>query len=120
MHEVGPLAPNIVNTFRGGSYTQKLITSDTILYRSYGGAAEKIGSYWSKIAPAGPLQTQIDNALLPEWGNTMQKVTQIRIPAGATVYEGAVGEQILSGGGTLQGGGSQIYIPKIDELWLRQ
>ena len=63
--------------------------------------------------PQGPLQAQMDLALKPQWGNTAQNVVQIRVPAGTTIYEGFAAPQ-----GGLLGGGSQVYIPKVDPAWV--
>jgi hypothetical protein len=64
------------------------------------------------------LQSQLDNALNPAWGNTAENYSIIRVPQGAEVFEGVVGPQPLEGGGSLLGGGSQVYIPQVDPDWL--
>jgi hypothetical protein len=60
----------------------------------------------------------MDSALNPAWGNTAEQVATIRVPAGATIYEGATESQALSSGGSLLGGGNQVYIPRVDPSWL--
>ena len=72
-----------------------------------------MGPYWTRTKPAGPLQSRIDSALDPTWGNTATEVTTIRIPKGTTIFEGVVAPQ-----GNLPGGGNQIYIPKVDPTWV--
>lgn len=109
----GPLRDTVANTFRGGSYTESALSGETTLYRSYGGTAGELGSYWSRTPPAGPLQATMDSALNPAWGNTAQSVSTIRVPAGTTIYEGFAAPQ-----GGLLGGGSQVYIPKVNPNWL--
>jgi hypothetical protein len=52
------------------------------------------------------MQSQIDLALNPRWGNTAQQVTRIRVPKGTTIFEGAAAAD-----GRLLGGGSQVFIP---------
>jgi len=84
----GPLPEKIAKTFRGGSYTAITLSEPTVLYRVYGGTAEEIGIYWSRTPPSGPVQSIIDLALKPEWGNTATQVTKIHVPAGTTLYEG--------------------------------
>jgi hypothetical protein len=84
----------------------------------FGGDAGPIGSYWTDVSPAGPLQSIEDSALNPAWGNSAEYVSTIRVPAGTTVYRGFAAPQPLSGGGSLIGGGSQIYIPKVNPSWL--
>ena len=59
------------------------------------------------------LQSVIDSALDPQWGNTAQNVARIRVPAGTTIYEGAAAAQR-----GLVGGGNQVFIPKVDPSWI--
>ncbi|HET9061022.1 MAG TPA: DUF6531 domain-containing protein [Acidimicrobiales bacterium] len=117
-HEAGPLSPGIAATFRGGSYTERVLQEDTTLYRVYGGKAGPVGSFWSADAPTGAFQAQIDGAINPEWGNTIEHVAIARVPAGTTIYEGFAADQPLAGGGRLLGGGSQVYIPNVDPSWV--
>lgn len=109
----GPLANDVARTFSGGTYTQKVLTEDTILYRVHGGNAEKVGSYMSRTPQFGGMQSQLDLALKPEWGNTATQVTKVTVPKGTVIYEGSAASQSINGGaGTLLGGGNQVYIPK--------
>ena len=55
----------------------------------------------------------MDSALNPAWGTTAQSVSTIRVPAGTTIYEGFAAPQ-----GGLLGRGSQVYIPKVNPIWL--
>ena len=114
----GPLDDAVVATFRSGSYSEVVLDEATTLYRVYGGEAGQLGSYWSRTAPTGPMQAQIDLALNPEWGNLATDVASIRVPAGTTIFEGAAAAQSLPAGGTLLGGGSQVYIPRVNPDWL--
>ena len=109
----GPLGESVASTFKDGSYTQMVLDEETILYRAYGGEAGPLGSYWTRIPPAGPLLSTIDLALDPSWGNTARRVSVIKVPAGTTIYKGYAAPQ-----GELVGGGSQVYIPKVDPAWL--
>lgn len=59
----------------------------------------------------------IDSALNPAWGNTATKVSSIQVPAGTYIYEGAAAAQSTQIG-SVMGGGSQVYIPKVDPGWL--
>jgi hypothetical protein len=117
-HNPGPIGNDIASTFRSGSYTGEVLQSETTLYRAYGGESGPVGSYWSRTAPSGPMQAQMDSALNPAWGNAATNVSTIRVPAGTTIYDGVAASQSLSGGGTLLGGGSQVYIPKVNPDWL--
>jgi RHS repeat-associated protein len=116
-HEIGPLAADVASAFRGGSYTARVLEQSLTLYRTYGGSAGPLGRYWTATAPNGPLQAQMDLALVPQWGNTAQSVATIRVPAGTTIYEGFAAPQ-STGVGQLLGGGSQVYIPRVDPSWL--
>jgi RHS repeat-associated protein len=109
----GPIGEEAAATFRSASYTETVTSEATTLYRVYGGKAGELASYWTRIPPAGPLQAMIDSALNPAWGNTAQNVATIRVPAGTTIYEGFAAPQ-----GGLLGGGSQVYIPKVNPDWL--
>ena len=114
---LGPLPERIANTFRSASYSETKLTADITLYRSYGGRAGELSSYWTRTQPSGPMQAQMDGAILPEWGNTLAHVAQIRVPAGTIVYEGYAAEQ-ANAMIKLIGGGSQVYIPYVDPSWL--
>lgn len=109
----GPLGEKVAATFRGGSYTQSVTGEATTLYRAYGGTAGEVGGYWTRTAPTGPLQARIDSALAPQWGNTAEAVSTIRVPAGTTIFEGFAAPQ-----GNLMGGGSQVFIQNVNPAWL--
>lgn len=112
-HMKGPLPESVANTFRGGSYAQKTLECEQTLWRVHGGKAGELGSYWSRTPPQGPLQVRMDLALKPEWGNTATSVSRITVPKGTVIFEGAAAPQ-----GNLLGGGSQVYIPNVNPLWL--
>lgn len=65
-HMEGPLGRDVANNFRGGSYSQVTLESDTIMYRVYGGDAQELRAWWSRTPPKGPLQARMDLALPPE------------------------------------------------------
>ncbi len=109
----GPLPDAIANTFRGGSYTGTTVSETTTLYRVHGGTAGEVGQFSTRTLPAGPLQSRIDLALNPAWGNTATQVTTIRLPAGTTIFEG-----FAAGQGGLVGGGSQVVIPNVNPAWI--
>jgi hypothetical protein len=116
--EPGPLPPKVAETFAGGRYTERVLQEETILYRVHGGRSGEIGrggaTFLSPNPQVGGLQSQIDLALRPEWGNTATQVTRIRIPKGTVIYEGPVSSQ----GGAWVGGTPQVYVPKIDPEWI--
>jgi RHS repeat-associated protein len=109
----GPLPQGVANTFRGGSYVETRLRRTTSLYRVYGGRSGKIGTFWTRTPPSGPLQARIDLALNPAWGNTANQTVRIDVPAGTTVFEGAAAAQ-----GRLVGGGNQVVVPRVDPDWI--
>jgi uncharacterized Zn-binding protein involved in type VI secretion len=109
----GPLAQDVANTFRSGTYTGRTLSSDQTLYRVISDNGNPTGRYWTSTKPEGPLQSVIDSALDPNWGNTATRVVTANVPAGTTIYEGAAAAQR-----GLVGGGNQIYIPKVDPSWI--
>ncbi len=116
----GPLKPEVADSFSGGTYTEKVLASDTTFYRVYGGEVQKVGQYMTRIPQNGGLQSQIDLALNPDWGNTAQYVIKVTVPKGTIIYEGTAASQVINGGaGQLIGGGNQIFIPweELDSLW---
>lgn len=119
---IGPLGdPNkngsVASTFRSGTYTEKVLTKDVILYRVYGGKAGPDGSYLTRLKPRGGMQARMDSALKPKWGNTAVKVARIKIPKGTKIYEGIAAEQKGNTSHYL-GGGNQIYIKKVEASWI--
>jgi RHS repeat-associated protein len=121
-HEKGPLPSNLADTFRSGTYTEMVTTEPITLYRAYTEGAHPLGNFWSRDVSMGPMQTQMDSALNPAWGNQATAVSSIQVPAGTTFYEGIVGPQPIAGGGILLGGGDQIvFTPgfRVPMDWLR-
>lgn len=84
----GQLSQDVVETFTGGSYTKTILTEDTTFYRVYGGDAGKVGRYMSRTPQNGGIQSQMDLALNPKWGNTTEFVTTVTVPKGTVIYEG--------------------------------
>ena len=111
--DTGPLPEAVAKTFRGGSYTGTVISEAMTLYRVHGGTAGELGLYWTRTAPMGPLQSQIDLAILSAWGNTATRVTTIRVPPGTLIFDG-----FAAGQGGLLGGGSQVVIPNVNPSWI--
>jgi filamentous hemagglutinin len=124
-HEIGPLGnPNdsrsVASTFRSGSYVEKVAETDVYFYRDYGGKAAVDGRYWTPEPSSGPLQSQLDSAILPEWGNTFESRAVIKVPKGTTYYEGPAAPQTgkVDTFTTLHGGGTQIFLPKPKMEWI--
>ena len=110
----GPLADDIANTFRSSTYSKVITSKPTTLYRVIGKGGNPLGSYWIRTPPSGPIQSIIDSALLPKWGNSAMNRVRAIIPPGTTLYEGFAASQ-----GGLVGGGNQIYIPQVDPNWIQ-
>lgn len=109
----GPLADDVAGTFRTGTYNAVTSAEPTTLYRVYSDPARQLGPYWTRTRPTGPVQSIIDNALYPAWGNRATSWTQIRVPGGTTFYEGAAAAQR-----GLVGGGNQVFLPWVDDAWV--
>jgi RHS repeat-associated protein len=122
MNGPGPLNKD-AQTFRSATYYETKLAEDLVVHRQYGGndatGAGAIGNWWTTKPISGPMQGQMDSAILPEWGNTLQNVSTAHIPAGTTVYVGYAGPQTASSGVLqLAGGGVQIYIPGVNPTWM--
>lgn len=114
----GPLENSVVDNFRGGSYTASFTSENVTLYRVYGGEANMLGPYWTRTKPSGPLQSQLDSALIPSWGNTANNVVSIDVPKNTQIFEGIAGPQ-STGVSQLIGGGNQVYIPQVNPNWIK-
>ena len=120
----GPLSEDVASSFSGATYTERVLTEDTVMYRVSGGNAKEVGSYMSMTPQEGGLQSQIDLALNPAWGNTTENVTKIVVPKGTIIYEGVAAPQNIYDSlgnviGTLPGGGNQVYIPTVEAGWFQ-
>ncbi|MEG0314852.1 MAG: hypothetical protein RR646_06295 [Erysipelotrichaceae bacterium] len=118
------ISQEVAESFRGATFTEKVLTEDTIMYRVSGGKVGEVGSYLSKTPQGGGLQSQLDLALNPVWGNTTENVIKVIVPKGTVIYEGVAAPQnILDSFGntisTLTVGGNQIYILKVDARWFK-
>lgn len=113
----GPLGDDVAANFAGGQYSEMTIgdgglSVDTPFWRVYGGEADAEGSWYALTAQVGGIQSQIDLALNPAWGNTASNVICVYLPPGTQVYVGPISYQ---GGFALGGGpglsGLQVYVP---------
>ncbi|MCP4591681.1 MAG: hypothetical protein GY842_13150, partial [bacterium] len=113
----GPLPDNVAETFAGGRYFERVLRSERVYHRVAGGTAGPIGRRGTFVTPIpqiGGLQSRIDLAIRPEWGNSAVQVYRLRVPAGTTVFEGPVSTQ----GGPWVGGKIQAFIPDAAETWI--
>ena len=114
----GPLDDVATASFRSGTYVEKVSTAPMTLYRVYGGTAGELGPYWTTTKPTGSLQSIFDSALDRAWGNTVEHVVKIEIPAGVKFYDGVAAAQ-----GPLTGGGSQVLFPpgfRVPKEWIKK
>ncbi len=114
----GPLPKKYADTFRSSTYSEVVTQKPTTLYRTYGGSAGKLGGYWTPTKPSGPVQSIIDSALDPKWGNIATEVVKIEVPTGTRYFEGIAAPQ-----GGLVGGGPQVLFPpgfKVDPNWIKK
>jgi hypothetical protein len=112
------------NTFQSASYDEVLSIRDTTTYRAVTHGSTLNGPFWTLEPPAGPLQAQLDSALQPQWQSsslpgggwtTNEQATHLveaTLPPGTTYYQGPAGVQTWDGG-SLIGGGDQLFIPDI-------
>jgi hypothetical protein len=82
---------------------------DAHVYGGKAGPEGKDGTFYSPTPQKGGLQSQIDLALRPEWGNTAKNTVSVYLKPGTIVY--VVGNS-ASQGGIWVGGTIQIYVPK--------
>ena len=119
----GPLSERTQESFRSGSYAKIILGEDTTFYRVYGGKATEVGSYMTRTPQNGGMQSQMDLALNPEWGNSATSVVEVTVPKGTVIYEGFAAPQTINGGlGILPGGGNQVYITRseLNPLWFKK
>ena len=123
-HRNGQLNLSQATSFRGATFKSKIAIKPITTYRSWSNPTYEVGGYVSRTRPAGPLQTQLDLALAPQWGNKANHISEYEIPQFTPFYEGAAGVQpvkAIDGSDTLDqlpGGGNQILI--IDKQVLDQ
>lgn len=114
----GPLALDIANTFRSGTYAEVMTTAPTTPYRVIGDNGRVDGGYWTRTKPTGPLASVIDSALDQNWGNTATRVVEMTVPAGTRLFEGIAAPQR-----GLVGGGNQIYFDQnlnpLNPTWIK-
>ncbi len=110
----GPLSQDVALTFRSATYTERTLNKATTFYRVIGKNGNPTGNFWTTTKPTGSVQSMLDSAILPEWGNLATNVVRITVPVGTRVYQGIAGPQ-----GGLLGGGIQVYIPQVNPRWIQ-
>ncbi|MBM4254249.1 MAG: hypothetical protein FJ146_19965 [Deltaproteobacteria bacterium] len=118
MHEIPVGNGTLADTFRSSSYFSYKNTGSLTLYRVQGKSFEngdRLGRFWTRDKPSGPIQSIIDSALDPTWGNTGTHWVKIEVPPGTSLYEGVAASQR-----GLVGGGNQIVVEHIPNTWLKE
>ena len=112
---------SVAQTFRNGSYTERVTTEPMMLYRSFGNPEGALGradagdvstpSYWTPTPPRGdqPLGQAMENSMSPVYGNDLRYAVAIEVPAGTQIFEGAAGPQAW-GFGVPEGGDAPTYL----------
>lgn len=97
-------------------YWSETLKKPMTLYRMWGGEAHlegRDGTYYSVFPPEGsPDANRIQYAILPEWGNSLNNIDEVTIPAGTIVYFGPAAPQTSETGVLFPGGGLQAFVPK--------
>jgi len=132
-NDIGPLhevlgevkAKEVISTFRGGTYTVTTLDDSITLYRVIPKDGKRDGSYWSVTPPEGALKSLIDGSIDLKFGNKASEVVVAKIPKGTTIYHGVTEWQKrfdpTKDGNRFSdfvGGGNQVYLPKVDPLWI--
>ncbi len=73
-----------------------------------------MGRFWTRDKPTGLIQSIIDSALDPNWGNTGTHWVRIDVPAGTSMNEGMAAAQRR-----LVGGGNQIILEQVPSTWVK-
>jgi hypothetical protein len=112
---------SVAQTFRNGSYTERVTTEPMTLYRSFGNPDGALGkadtgdvstpSYWTRTPPRGdqPLGQAMDSAMSPAFRNDLRSSVAIQVPAGTRIFEGAAGPQAWRFEAPTEGG-SPTYV----------
>ncbi|HAS40653.1 MAG TPA: hypothetical protein DCS93_09250 [Microscillaceae bacterium] len=100
------------NTFYYSKYVTGSTKTPLIFYRVFGNQARLGGPYVSSKPIKSKEQARKENALLSEWGNSIEWEAKIEVPKGTIISVGVVGPQA----GTnppqfLPGGADQILLP---------
>ncbi len=107
------LPKSIAETFTDSEYKTVMTTEEIKLYRTFGGRAKELGAFATTTPAQTRIDSKIETALLPEWGNSREFEIEITIPKGTILNIGKVAPQTIeSTGTTLSGGADQILLPK--------
>jgi hypothetical protein len=118
-HTPGPLAKReagggkfMAETFHAASYVKNEVVEPTKLYRVFSDDARRLGLYWTRVQPNGPLQATLDDAISPTFKNSAHSWVEITVPKGEIVFEGKAAA-IAIPGGSLFGHGHQAILERV-------
>ncbi|MBA4260436.1 MAG: hypothetical protein C0446_14830, partial [Chitinophaga sp.] len=120
----GVLPLRLQETFSGGRYATIILDEPVVLNRVWAPLtqAKEFGGMWGLEKPLGIIQSRIDKALLPDWGDIINSpfkaqathYVEVRAPVGTKIYIGEVSSQ----NGAWVGGTSQILVDGgVDSAW---
>ncbi|WP_259779861.1 hypothetical protein [Aestuariispira ectoiniformans] len=113
------LSPDVIDTFKSGSYVTVETTNNVTLYRKFGGGTNQAkidGGFASTTQNAGREET----AVYPSW-NSMRFEAEIEVPPGQKLNIGRVAEQpVNSESPKYRGNADQILLPRnYPTEWIR-
>lgn len=99
-------------TFFNNQYRTVVTTEDIKLYRVYGGASKKEGTFLTSQMPMDRMDVKMGLALKADWKNSREDYCEVTIPKGTILNIGKAAPQITASGHILPGGMDQIILSK--------
>lgn len=106
------LSDSLKSTFSNGQYRTVVAEQDIKLYRVFGGASGKEGTFLTSQRPTDRLDSKTGLALKAEWKNSRQQYCEVTIPKGTVMAIGTAAPQLTASGHVLPGGMDQIVIER--------
>lgn len=104
------LSHSLKETFANGKYRTVVAVEDITLYRVYGGASSREGTFLTSQKPADRIVAKMGLALKAEWKNSRENFSEVIVPKGTILHIGKAAPQITASGYVLPGGMDQIII----------
>lgn len=115
----------LVYTFRSATYDEVLATQPRTVYRTFADHGTVNSQFWSYEPPVGPLQAQLDLALLPEWNASTRSgpaftslpqathMAEATVPPGVVHFDGPTAPQVgkRAPETAVLGGAGQVVFP---------
>ena len=106
------LSSSLQGTFDNGNYRTVVAVEDITLYRVYGGASSREGTFLTSQKPVDRMAVKMGLALKAEWKNSRENFCEVIIPKGTILHIGKAAPQITASGHVLPGGMDQIVITR--------